>query len=138
MKITADTNLLVRLVVNDDPQQAEMARQLLKQAELVAVPLAVLCEFIWVLRLGYGLSSKDAARAVRTVLNAETVAYDKVAANLGLAVLDAGGDFADGVIAYCGWQLGGEEFATFDRQAAKLVEGAGIKVRLLGAGDQSS
>jgi len=131
MKITADTNLLVRLAVNDDPQQAQMARELLNGCELVAVPLAALCEFVWVLRRGYRLSQDDAARAVRTLLNAETVTYDKLAAAQGLAVLDAGGDFADGVIAYCGWQLGADEFATFDRQAAQLVQDNGIKTRLL-------
>jgi len=133
MKITADTNLLVRLAVNDDPKQAETARALLTQAELVAVPLAVLCEFVWVLRRGYGLSQDDAARAVRTLLNAETVKYDKLAAAQGLAMLDAGGDFADGVIAYCGWQLGADEFVTFDRQSAKIVNETGLKTRLLTA-----
>ena len=131
MKVTADTNLLVRLAVNDDPQQAQMARELLNQSELVAVPLAALCEFVWVLRRGYGLTPADAARAVRTLLNAGTVKYDKLAATQGLAVLDAGGDFADGVIAYGGWQLGAEAFVTFDRQAAKLVQDTGIKTRLL-------
>ncbi|MCL2653354.1 MAG: type II toxin-antitoxin system VapC family toxin [Propionibacteriaceae bacterium] len=131
MKITADTNLLVRLAVNDDPQQAQMARELLNQSELVAVPLATLCEFVWVLRQGYGLTQADAARAVRTLLNADIVNYDKLAAAQGLAVLDAGGDFADGVIAYGGWQLGADEFATFDRRAAKLVQDTGLKTRLL-------
>ena len=49
MKITADTNVLVRALVQDDPGQARAASALLEQAELVAVPLPVLCELVWVL-----------------------------------------------------------------------------------------
>ncbi len=44
MKITADTNVLVRAAVQDHPNQARQAAKLLQQAELVAVPLTVLCE----------------------------------------------------------------------------------------------
>ena len=50
MKITADTNVLVRALVQDDPEQAKSASALLEQAELMAVPLPVLCELVWVLR----------------------------------------------------------------------------------------
>ena len=50
MKITADTNVLVRALVQDDPEQAKSASALLEQAELVAIPLPVLCELVWVLR----------------------------------------------------------------------------------------
>ena len=47
----------------------------------------------------------------------------------GLAVLESGGDFADGAIAYEGELLGGPEFVTFDQQAAKLLEVQKRKVR---------
>ena len=50
MKITADTNVLVRALVQDEPEQARAASALLEQAELVAIPLPVLCELVWVLR----------------------------------------------------------------------------------------
>ena len=46
MKITADTNVLVRALVQDDPEQARAASALLEQAELVAIPLPVLCELV--------------------------------------------------------------------------------------------
>jgi predicted nucleic-acid-binding protein len=45
--------------------------------------------------------------------------------------MDAGGDFADGVIAFEGRRLGGDVFLTFDRQAAKLIAAAGGAVELL-------
>jgi predicted nucleic-acid-binding protein len=48
-----------------------------------------------------------------------------------LAVLESGGDFADGAIAYEGELLGGLEFVTFDQQAAKLLKAQKRKVRWL-------
>ena len=48
-----------------------------------------------------------------------------------MALLAAGGDFADGVIAYEGNWLGGDAFASFDKQAVRLVEAQGGAARLL-------
>jgi predicted nucleic-acid-binding protein len=47
-------------------------------------------------------------------------------------MLNAGGDFADGVIAYEGSWLGAETFVSFDKKAVKLVEAQGEAARLLG------
>jgi predicted nucleic-acid-binding protein len=46
-------------------------------------------------------------------------------------LLEAGGDFADGVIAFEGRWLGGETFVSFDKQAVKLLKSAGEAARLL-------
>jgi predicted nucleic acid-binding protein len=56
VKITADTNVLVRAVVRDDPKQARAAERILKSAAIVAVALPCLCEFVWVLRKVYRFS----------------------------------------------------------------------------------
>jgi predicted nucleic-acid-binding protein len=48
-----------------------------------------------------------------------------------LAVLDKGGDFADGAIAYEGRWLGGEEFVSFDKEAVSLLQSQGKRARLL-------
>ena len=48
MKITVDTNVLVRAVVRDDAKQAQMAAKFLKDAELIAVSPPCLCELVWV------------------------------------------------------------------------------------------
>jgi predicted nucleic-acid-binding protein len=53
------------------------------------------------------------------------------AVEAGLAVLDQGGDFADGAIAFEGHWLGGEEFVSFDKQAVKLLKAQGKRARLL-------
>jgi predicted nucleic-acid-binding protein len=131
VKVTVDTNVLVRAVVRDDEDQAKAAAALLKEAELIAVPLPCLCEFVWVLRRMYGFGRDDIAAAIEALLNAGNVAVDRPAAEAGLAVLKAGGDFADGLIAYEGAWLGGEAFVSFDRKAVSLIAGQGQQARLL-------
>ncbi|MCP9792737.1 type II toxin-antitoxin system VapC family toxin [Vulcanococcus limneticus Candia 3F8] len=131
MKITADTNLLVRAVVQDDPGQALAASELLQKAELVAVPLPVLCEFVWVLRRVYAFTSEDCIAAIEALMASEQVVVDGPAVGVGLTMLATGGDFADGVIAHGGHWLGGEVLATFDRKAADLLKAQGIRTLLL-------
>jgi len=129
MKITADTNLLVRVTIEDDVAQAARARDELAKAELVAVTLTTLCELSWVLRQGYGLPRAEIARAIRVLTAGESVVTDVPAIEAGLAQLDAGGDFADGVIAYEGRWLGGEAFVSFDRRAIRLMRARGLEAR---------
>lgn len=131
MRVTVDTNVLVRVTVKDDPRQAAKAIRLLKAADTIAVPIVVFCEFAWVLRAVYRLTSQDIASAIQTTLDASNVNTDRMAAEAGLAVLRAGGDFADGVIAHLGLSLGGEAVASFDQKAVALLKGHGMSVRPL-------
>ncbi len=130
MKITVDTNVLVRAVLLDDAEQGRAAAELLKQASLIAVPLPCLCELVWILRWGAKLSKDDVAATIRDLLDAGNVMMNRPAVEAGLAVLEAGGDFADGVIAYEGAWLGGETFVSFDKQAVELVAQHGRAARL--------
>ena len=124
MKITADTNILVRAVVQDDAQQASQAQALLEQATVIAIPVPVLCEFARVLKRTYNRSTADVAAAINAIIRSAAVSTDLPAVEAGLQVLQAGGDFADGVIAHQGENLGGTVFASFDRRAvARLKEG---------------
>ena len=131
MKITADTNVLLRAAVQDDPHQARQAAKVLQQAELVAVPVPVVCELVWVLRRGYKKSVPDISAAIRRLMKSANVVMDRPAIEAGLTVLDAGGDFADGVIAYEGEWLGGEEFVSFDAKAVSVLQSQGASARLL-------
>ena len=133
MKITVDTNVLVRIVVRDDEKQARLATKILKEAELVALTLPCLCELVWVLRQGYKLEHAKVAVALELLLNADNVAVNRPAADAGLAVLKAGGDFADGVIAHEGSWLGGETFVSFDKKAVALIAKQGQGAKLLGS-----
>lgn len=131
MKIAVDTNVLVRAVVCDDRAQADAAITVLTTAELIAVALPCLCEFVWVLLRVYGFQQSDAASAIRALLAAANVEVNRPAVEAGLLVLDAGGDFADGVIAYEGNWLGGETFVSFDKKAVALLTAQGQSARLL-------
>lgn len=131
MKITADTNVLVRAVVRDHPAQARAAAKALKEADIIAVSLPSLCEFVWVLRKVYGLLPTDIASAVRALIDTANAAVDRPGVEAGLAVLEAGGDFADGVIAYEGNWLGGETFVSFDRRAVALLRAQGRSAQVL-------
>ena len=131
MKVTVDTNVLVRVAVCDDVAQASIAADLLTDAELIAVALPCLCEFVWVLLRVYGFLPADAATAIRALIAAGNVEVNRPAVEAGLSVLEAGGDFADGVIAYEGQWLGGETFVSLDKKAVALLTVQGQSARLL-------
>jgi predicted nucleic-acid-binding protein len=131
MKITADTNVLVRAITGDDKRQSQLAQVELAKADVVALALPALCELVWVLLQGYKIPAADVAEAIRRLLNATNVVVNRPAVEAGLALLDAGGDFADAVIAYEGSWLGGETFVSFDQKAVRLMEAQGESTRLL-------
>jgi predicted nucleic-acid-binding protein len=131
MKIAVDTNVLVRAAVCDDAEQTGAATRLMGRAEMVAIAVPCLCEFVWVLRSVYRFRSSEIAKAIRTLLEAENVETNRPAVDAGLTVLDAGGDFADGVIAYEGRWLGAETFVSFDKKAVEMLTTQGVPTRLL-------
>ena len=131
MKVAVDSNVLVRAVVRDDLAQARIAAKVLTGAELIAIALPCLCEFVWVLRRVYDFQPSDAATAIRALLAAANVEMNRPAVDAGLSVLDAGGEFADGVIAYEGNWLGGKTFVSFDKKAVALLTAQGQPARLL-------
>jgi predicted nucleic-acid-binding protein len=131
MKITVDANVLIRTAVQDDVRQARQAARILQEADLVAVPIPVLCEFVWVLRRGYKRSVPHISDAIQRLMNGVNVVMNRPAVEAGLSVLAAGGDFADGVIAYEGEWLGAEEFVSFDSKAISILQSQGTRARLL-------
>ena len=131
MKITADTNVLVRAIVADEPKQARLAQSALARADLIAIGPTTLCEFVWVLSRGYGIPTADIAAAIRGLIGSANVEVNRPAVEAGLALLDQGGDFADGIIAFEGASLGGAMFATFDKDAAKRLRKLGRDTLLL-------
>lgn len=131
MRLTADTNVLVRAIVADDAKQARSAQATLEKADLIAIPTAALCEFVWVFSRGYGVANAEIADAIRKLAATAKIAANRPAIDAGLAVLDQGGDFADGVIAFEGASLGGGAFVTFDKDAAALLKRQGRETVLL-------
>jgi predicted nucleic-acid-binding protein len=126
LRLTIDTNVLVRVLTEDDPLQAAIGREILERADLVTIPIPVFCEVVWVLRSGYRKSAMETADALSGLIEIEKIAMDQPAFEAGLALLRAGGDFADGVIAHQGAGLGGEIFASFDRAALVKLRALGV------------
>jgi len=131
MKMIADTNVLVRALTEDHAVQSKAARAALQKAEYVAISIPALCELVWVLSQGYKIRPVDIAGTIRVLLNSTNVVVNRPAAEAGLALLDAGGDFADGAIAYEGRWLGAKTFVSFDKKAVRLIEARGDSAQLL-------
>lgn len=129
MRITIDTNLLVRIVVGDDPIQTESALRVLEQAEAVAIPLPCLCELVWVLGRVYGLSKNRIAVSLRAITERKNVSVDAFGVAIGLQLLEEGGDFADGAIAAAGADMGADIFISFDRKAVHQISATGLTAR---------
>ncbi|MDW6025103.1 type II toxin-antitoxin system VapC family toxin [Mesorhizobium sp. BAC0120] len=134
MRITPDTNVLVRIATADNEFQTQTAYAVLNAAGLIALPVATLCELVWVLQKGYKKPALAIARSLRDLLDSEKVETNRLAIEAGLSLLLAGGDFADGAIAYEGRQLGGDVFVTFDKRAAQLISKEGSQAELLPSG----
>lgn len=131
MRITADTNVLVRAIVADEPKQARVAQSALEKAELIAIAPTTLCEFVWVLSRGYDIPLTEIATAIRRLIASANVEVNRPAVEAGLALLSQGGDVADGIIAFEGASLGATTFASFDKDAVKRLKKLGYDSTLL-------
>jgi predicted nucleic-acid-binding protein len=130
VKIAIDTNVLVRYLTWDDDPRARKAAEVIEAADQVHVSTVVLCEVVWVLTRAYQYKRHEIVPVLERLVAGREFEIDQVAARAGLRLLEAGGDFADGVI-LDGMQSASCEFlATFDRDLARLIEP--LKVVLLG------
>lgn len=111
-----DTNVVVRLIVNDDVAQAEAAERLVA-SERCTVSVAVLMECVWVLRACYGIEDAVIAASLRDLISLDQIdALEPGFADRALRGYEAGLDFADALhLAQC---PGGHGLATFDRKLA--------------------
>ena len=121
-----DTNVLVRFLVQDDQEQFERARRLLRrevgQSEPVLISLLVLLETEWVLRSRYALPKADILGAFSSLLEAAELQFEDEAA-IEEAVFnwrDSAAQFADCLINARHRRLGCRATAMFDSTAAKL------------------
>jgi predicted nucleic-acid-binding protein len=131
MKMIADTNVLMRAVLDDDEAQSRASRLALSSADQVVIGRHAFCEMVWLLRQRYKMSKAEIVKVVHGYLEADNVITDTFAVQAGLEAMNAGADFADGVIAYEGRWLGGETFVSFDKKAVAAIAEQGMKARLL-------
>lgn len=120
--IAVDTNVVVRMLTNDDPAQATAAAALLEN-EIVFLPVSVVLETEWVLRSVYGLDRKAVARSLRSFLGVPTVTAE-AAGRIGQALswYEDGLDFADALHLASATEAGAERLATFDGKFRRNAE----------------
>jgi predicted nucleic-acid-binding protein len=119
-----DTNVLVRILTRDDPDQAEAADRFVESGAWVSI-LAV-AEATWVLRSVYGLDAKALATAVEMLLDHKTLTLqdpDVVLEALGLFQSRPALNFSDCLLLELARKAGHLPFGTFDRALGR-AEGA--------------
>lgn len=125
-----DTNVLVRYVVADDPEQSALVKELFERAEAAKerffVSSIALCELAWVLRSApYHLDRSAVAAVLASLLGTSLfeIQYRDLTRR-ALADFQAGpADFSDYLLGWLSWRAGCKETITFDR---KLKQTAGF------------
>lgn len=124
--IGLDTNVLLRLLLRDDPDQAARARDLLDglraDARRAYLPAGVVLETVWVLRRRNRVPKQEVVALIDDLLHASDFVvgdHDAVAAATR-AWADGDGDFAEYLFRAQALAAGAEALATFD--AAVLGE----------------
>jgi predicted nucleic-acid-binding protein len=115
--IAVDTNVLVRLLTNDDPSEAKRALRVMESDDIL-IPKTVLLETEWVLRHGYLIAREVISRAFQSLLGLANVEpEDPQAVTQALAWYEDGLDFADALHLASSGKT--DRFATFYRDFVK-------------------
>jgi predicted nucleic-acid-binding protein len=111
--IALDTNIVVRLLVADDPQQTAAAVAAVRDQDLL-LPLSVLLETEWVLRSCYRVPRAAIAASLRRLIDLDRLTVDRPqVARFALDRFEVGFDFADAL--HLASSEMAREFLTFDR-----------------------
>ena len=120
-----DTNVLVRYLVQDDPQQSKKATTFIEKHCSVDEPgligHIVLCELAWVLESNYKVGRADIVSIIERLLCVEQFTMDQPSV-VWRAVSDAktsNADFPDHLVARIAEAAGCESTVTFDKKASK-------------------
>jgi predicted nucleic-acid-binding protein len=121
--LAVDTNVIVRLLVDDDPVQAPLARRLFEQND-IWVSVTVLLECAWVLRSAYGMSARRSAELLRGLLGLDNVRVEDVdSVARAIDAVRGGLELADAL--HLARVPVGVEFVTFDKALVKAGQGLG-------------
>jgi predicted nucleic-acid-binding protein len=116
-----DTNVLIRLLVNDDQAQHAKVKKLfndLGESEQVYVSLVVITELVWVLESGYGFDRAKISDTLDFLLEVGQVSFqNSIAIYSALRMYRKGADFADALISALASDAGCTEILTFDKGA---------------------
>ncbi|UHD15277.1 type II toxin-antitoxin system VapC family toxin [Thiocapsa bogorovii] len=118
--LAVDTNVVVRIVANDDPEQSPRAVALFER-ERIFLTKTVLLETEWVLRFSYKLSRETIVSALRKVIGLQQVEVETIGVVAkALDWHEQGMDFADAL--HVASSTKAIDFATFDDKLIKLAQ----------------
>ena len=121
LPIALDTNLLARLVTNDDPQQAQQVANLIDSSAACFVPITVVLELEWVLRGAYKLPREAVINAFEGLLAIRHLHLEQEdLVRRALAWHRQGMDFADAL--HLARSEGCGALVSFDQKLAQLAE----------------
>ena len=116
-----DTNILVRIIAEDDPAQLAAAQKFIEGGAWV--PILALAETVWVLGDVYTRGAREILNTVETLLNHKDLTLqdsDAVAAALDLFRSRPSLGFADCLMLEIARKYGHLPLGTFDRDLAKI------------------
>ncbi len=118
--IAIDTNLVVRLLTNDDPKQAQYVVELIEK-NAIFIAKSVFLETEWVLRYTYQLNTETILNSFNKLLGlSQVTAEDAQTITQTLQWYEAGFDFADAL--HLASSTRAEKFATLDKQFIKVAK----------------
>lgn len=123
--IALDTNLLLRLIVQDDSRQTQQVRHLLQQrcgnGDVAFISLIVLCETVWTLRYTFDYRKPEIVRALQLIVNTRElqIEQEEVVLSALQNYVEGKADFADYLLAHVAAAHQASPLYTFDRKLAQ-------------------
>lgn len=128
--IAVDTNVLVRVLVDDHPAQCASARRLWR-TNRIWITKTVLQEAEWVLRSAMKAPREEIRHAFRLLMADPRVSVeDRAAVERAVICFGAGMDFADAL--HVASRGAAERFVTFDQRLVLVAGPMGEEVEPLG------
>lgn len=120
-----DTNVLVRLVTDDDDEMRGKAVRLIENTyrarAVLIIPIPALLETLWVLKTRYGFSRSRILDAIDRLLLVQGLRFEASVRVRELVRLgrSTSTELADILLGLCARDLGCESMLTFDKKASK-------------------
>ncbi|MBF0265710.1 MAG: type II toxin-antitoxin system VapC family toxin [Gammaproteobacteria bacterium] len=124
--IGLDTNIIIRYLTQDDPEQSIIASELIENKLDSQNPgfisLIVLIEVVWVLKISYQQNKADLSNVIESLLTTKQLMIEKPAsAYKALRYWQNGnGDFSDALTAVISKENGCQNTLTFDKKATSV------------------
>jgi len=124
-KTLVDTNVILRFLLNDNPNQAQEAEDLFEKAEnnQLEIPDIIIAELIFVLLSVYKLSRRDIVEKIRAVVEHPKFMVNKKIINFALdEFLSKNVSFVDGYLVALAKTRRGIDLFTFDKKLMNVLK----------------